>query len=137
MNPRRGALPLTRVSACVTRGPLTRVSACVTRGPLTRVSARVTRGPLTRVSACVTRGPLIAHRHSFAPPRRGTLQEQDLCAPLSVSLDLSTLCSMVWDWLYLSAKPMPYCRPNMLFLFVSSFLSFFLSWVGCVWLRSY
>ena len=47
--------------------------------------------PLPYVAAHVTRGALIAHRHSFAPPRCRTSQYRRNFVPLSVSLwnDLS------------------------------------------------
>ena len=46
---------------------------------------------LPYVPACVTRGALVAHRHSFAPPRCRTSQYCRSFMPLSVSLwnDLS------------------------------------------------
>ena len=47
--------------------------------------------PLPYVPARVTRGALVAHRHSFAPPRCWTSQYRRSFVPLSVSLwnDLS------------------------------------------------
>ena len=47
--------------------------------------------PLPYVPARVTRGALVAHRHSFAPPRCRTSQYRRIFVPLSVSLwnDLS------------------------------------------------
>ena len=47
--------------------------------------------PLRYVPACVTRGALVAHRHSFSPPRCKTSQYCRSFVPLSVSLwnDLS------------------------------------------------
>ena len=47
--------------------------------------------PLPYVPARVTRGALVAHRHSFAPPRCKTSQHRRSFVPLSVSLfdDLS------------------------------------------------
>ena len=47
--------------------------------------------PLPYVPARVTRGALVAHRHSFAPPRCRTSQYRRTLVPLSVSLwnDLS------------------------------------------------
>ena len=47
--------------------------------------------PLPYVPARVTRGALVAHRHSFAPPRCRTSQYRRSFVPLSVSLwnDLS------------------------------------------------
>ena len=47
--------------------------------------------PLPYVPASVTRGALVAHRHSFAPPRCRTFQYRRSFVPISVSLrnDLS------------------------------------------------
>ena len=47
--------------------------------------------PLPCVATRVTHGALVAHRHSFAPPRCRTSQYRRTFAPLSVSLwnDLS------------------------------------------------
>ena len=47
--------------------------------------------PLPYVPASVTRDALVAHRHSFAPPRSRTSQYRRTILPLSVSLwnDLS------------------------------------------------
>ena len=47
--------------------------------------------PLPYVPECVTRGDLVAHSHSFAPPRCNTSQYRRSFVPLSVSLwnDLS------------------------------------------------
>ena len=47
--------------------------------------------PLSYVPARVTRGALVAHRHSFAPPRCRTYQYRRRFVPLSVSIwnDLS------------------------------------------------
>ena len=42
--------------------------------------------PLPYVPARVTRGALVAHRHSFAPPRCRTSQYRRSFSPLSVSL---------------------------------------------------
>ena len=49
--------------------------------------------PLPYVPARVIRGALVAHRHSFAPPRCWTSQYRRSFVPLSVSLwnDLSDL----------------------------------------------
>ena len=46
------------------------------------------------VPACVTHGALVAHRHSFPPPRCRTAQY--LGAPLSVSLERSRLPYIRW-----------------------------------------
>ena len=62
--------------------------------------------PLPYVPARVTRGALVAHRHSFAPPRCRTSQYRRSFVPLSVSLwnDLSepvfdgvTVVGPMWD----------------------------------------
>ena len=42
--------------------------------------------PLPYVPGRVNRGALVAHRHSFAPPRCRTSESQKLCAPLCASL---------------------------------------------------
>ena len=42
--------------------------------------------PLPYVPSRVTRGGLVAHRHSFAPPRCRTYQYRRTLMPLSVSL---------------------------------------------------
>ena len=42
--------------------------------------------PLPYVPARVTRGALVAHRHSFAPPRCRTSQYRRIFVPFSVSL---------------------------------------------------
>ena len=42
--------------------------------------------PLPYVPGGVTSGPLVAHRHSFAPPRCRTSQYRRSFVPLSVSL---------------------------------------------------
>ena len=67
--------------------------------------------PLPYVQARVTRGALVAHRHSFAPPRCRTSQYHRTFVPLLVSLwdDLSDLCLMVWDWWVSRAEPMLSC----------------------------
>ena len=71
--------------------------------------------PLSYVPARVTRGALVAHRHSFAPPRCRTSQYRITFVPISVSLwnDLKvTLCLIVWDWRVLRAETMLSCWPN-------------------------
>ena len=45
--------------------------------------------PLPYVPARVTRGALVAHRHSFAPPRCRTSQYHRTCVTLGVSLERS------------------------------------------------
>ena len=48
------------------------------------------------VPARVTRGALVAHRHSFAPPRCKTSQYRRTFVPFSVSL-WNDLCGPVFD----------------------------------------
>ena len=57
--------------------------------------------PLPYVSARVTRGALVAHRHSFAPPRCITSQYPRTFVPLSVSLR-NDLSDPVFDGVELS-----------------------------------
>ena len=45
--------------------------------------------PLSYVQTRVTRGALVAHRHSFAPPRCRTSQYRRSFVPVSVSLERS------------------------------------------------
>ena len=45
--------------------------------------------PLPYMTARVTRGGLVAHRHSFAPPRCRTSQYHRTFVPLGVSLERS------------------------------------------------
>ena len=52
--------------------------------------------PLPNVPARVTHGALVAHRHSFAPPRRRTNKYRRTFVPLSVSL-LDDLSDPVFD----------------------------------------
>ena len=52
--------------------------------------------PLLYVPACVTRDALVAHRHSFAPPRCRTSHYRRTFVPLSVSL-WNDLCDPVFD----------------------------------------
>ena len=109
--------------------------------------------PLLYVPAHVTRGALVAHRHSFAPPRCRTSQCRRTFVPLSVFFGtiLVTLFLMVWDRQTSRAEPgrlpafdgvgLADWRPvGMIcyyFFFVSYyFLFFFLQWVGCVELGS-
>ena len=92
--------------------------------------------PLPYVPARVTHGALLAHSHSFTPPRCRTSQYRRTFLLLSVSLwsDLIvTMCLMVWDRWVLRAEPMLSCWLNLLFHFVSHYFSFFfLKSVGCV-----
>ena len=90
--------------------------------------------PLSYVPARVTHGALVAHRHSFAPPRCWTSQYRRSFVPLSVSLwnDLVTLCLMVWDWRVSRAEQMLSCCHDLLFLFC--LLLFYLSLPSVRWL---
>ena len=74
--------------------------------------------PLPYVPARVTRGALVAHRHSFAPPRCRTSQYRRTFVPPSVSHGtiLVTLCLMVWDPRVSKAEPMLSCWHDLLFL---------------------
>ena len=90
----------------------------------------------------VTRGAVIAHRYTYAPPRRRTSQitgllflYQHLCRTILV-----TTYSMVWDWLVSRAGPMslywPYFSlPFCLLLYFLSLLSFYglVLWGWCLW----
>ena len=77
--------------------------------------------PLPYVPARVTRGALIAHRHSFAPPRCRTSQYGRSFVPLSVSL-FNDLSDPVFDGVGLAGFK---SRPNafLLALYALSFLS--------------
>ena len=86
--------------------------------------------PLPFVPARVTRGALVAHRHSFAPPRCMTSQYRRTYVPLSVSL-WNDLSDPVFDGVGLAGFKSMICS----FFGVSYyFIFFFLPWVGCVWL---
>ena len=64
--------------------------------------------PLPYVQAHVTRGALVAHRHSFVPPRCKTSQYRRSFGPLSVSL-LNDLSDPVFDgvgWQVFREQPM-------------------------------
>ena len=93
--------------------------------------------PLPYVPARVTRGALVAHRHSFAPPRCRTSQYRRLFVPLSVSLE--HLSDPVFDDVGLAgfksrANAFPVC---MIFSFFSvSYYFIFFPWVICVGLGS-
>ena len=97
--------------------------------------------PLPYVPARVTRGALVAHTHSFAPPRCRTSQYCRTFVLLSVSLstlwnDLSDLCLMMWDGWVSRVEPMHSCWHGLLF-FVSYYFIFFLfPWVCYVGLVS-
>ena len=86
------------------------------------------------VYARITRGTLVAHRHSFAPPRCRTCQYRrsfvpSLCLCGTV---LVTLCLMVWDWLVSRAEPMLSCWHDLLFLFCLLLFYFCSSFHGLV-----
>ena len=87
--------------------------------PLPYVPARVTR---------VTRGALVAHRHSFAPPRcRTSHYRRSFVPPLCLfGTILVTLCLMVWDWRVSRAEPMLSCWHDLLFLFCLLLFNLFL-----------
>ena len=95
--------------------------------------------PLPYVPARVTRGTLVAHKHSFAPPRCRTSQYRRTFVPLSVSLwnDLiETLCLMVWDWRVSKVESMLSCRHDLLFLRCLLLFYLFLpsmGWLCVVW----
>ena len=94
--------------------------------------------PLLYVPASVTRGALVAHRHSFAPPRCRTSQYiRTFVLPsrcLFVTI-LVTLCLMVRDWRVSRAEPMLSCWHDLLFLFCLLLFYLFLpsmGWLGGV-----
>ena len=58
--------------------------------------------PLPYVKARVTRGALVAHRHSFSPPRCRTSQHRRSFLPVSVSL-WNDLSDPVFDGVGLAA----------------------------------
>ena len=80
-------------------------------------------------------GALVAHQHSFAPPRCRTSQDRRILCPSQrlFRTILVTLCLMLWDLLVVIAILMPSCWHYLLFCFVSNYFLFFtLPWVGCV-----
>ena len=93
---------------------------------------------LPYVPALVTRGALVAHRHSFAPPRCRTSQYRRKFVSLSVSL-WNDLSDPVFDGVGLRvsrAEPMLSCSHDLLFIFC--LLLFYLSlpsmgWLCAVW----
>ena len=95
--------------------------------------------PLPDVPAPVTRGALVAHRHSFAPPRCRNSQYRRSFVPLSVSL-WNDLSDPVFDGVELPSFKSRSCFPVgkiCSFFFVSyCFIFFFLPLVGCVGLGS-
>ena len=58
----------------------------------------------------VARGALVAHRHTYAPPRCRTSQYRRTFVPPQCpsGMILLTLDSMVWDWRVSRAGPMLY-----------------------------
>ena len=90
--------------------------------------------PLPYVPARVTRGALVAHRHSFVPPRCRTSQCRRSIVPLSVSL-WNDLSDPVFDGVALAvsrAEPMLSCWHDLLFLFCR--LLFYLFLLSMDWL---
>ena len=81
--------------------------------------------PLPYVPACVTRGALVAHRHSFAPPRCRISQYRRTFVPPRCLFGtiLVTLFLMVWDWRASRAEPMFSCWHELLF-FISYYYLF-------------
>ena len=90
--------------------------------------------PLPYVPVRVTLGALVAHRHSFTPPRCKTSQYRRSFVPLLMSLwnDFVTLCLLVWDWRVSRAEPMLSCWHDLLFIFCC--LLFYLFVVSTCWL---
>ena len=84
--------------------------------------------------AHVTRGALVAHGHSFAPPRCRTSQYRRSFVPLFVLFGaiLVTLCLMVWDWRVSRTEPMLSFWLDMLSLFLSPTVLYFPSFHGLV-----
>ena len=76
--------------------------------------------------ARVARFDLVAHRHSFAPPRCRTPQYSRTFVPLSVSLwnDLSDPVFDGVDWRISRAEQMLSCWHDLLFLLSPTVLSF-------------
>ena len=86
--------------------------------------------PLPYVPARVTSCALVAHGHSFAPPRCRTSQYHRTIVPLSLTL-WNHLGDCVFDgegWRVLRAEPIRSCWTNLLFLAVSYY--FLLPCVG-------
>ena len=72
--------------------------------------------PLPYVPACVTHGALVAHRHSFAPPRCRSIAEPLCSSRCLFGTILVTMFYMVRDWLVSRAEPMLSCWHDLLFL---------------------
>ena len=97
--------------------------------------------PLPYVPARVIRGDLVAHRHSFAPPRWRTSQCGRSFVPLSVSL-WNDLSDPVFDGVGLAgfksrANAFLLARSAFSFFVSYCFVFFFLPWVGCMGLGSF
>ena len=75
--------------------------------------------PLLCVQQRVTRCALVAHRHSFVPPRFRTFQYRRTFVPSRClfGMILVTLCLMVRDCRVSRAEPMLSCWHDLLFLF--------------------
>ena len=82
--------------------------------------------PLPYAPVRVTRGALVAHRHTYAPPRCRTSRYSRTFIPLSVSLrnDLLFPYSMVWDWRVSRTGSMLFYWSQMLYPY-SNLLLFF------------
>ena len=93
--------------------------------------------PLPYVPARVTRGALVAHMHSFAPPRCRISQYRRTFVPPSVHL-WNNLSDSVFDGVGLAgfkSSANAFLAIGMIcFLFGVSyyFIFFFLPWVGCM-----
>ena len=97
--------------------------------------------PLPYVSAaCVTRGALVAHRHSFAPPRCRTSQyRRTFVPPLGVSLERSYWPCVWWcgtGGFQEQSKCIPVDMIWSSYFISYYFIFFFRTWVGCVALGS-
>ena len=94
--------------------------------------------PLLYVPARVTRGALLAHSHSFAPPRCRTSQYHRSFMPLSVSL-WNDLSDPVFDGVGLvgfKSRANGFLLALSVFFVSYCFVFFFLPWIGCVGLGS-
>ena len=88
--------------------------------------------PLAYVPARVTRGVLVAHRHSFAPPRCRTSQYRRSFVPHSVSL-WNDLSDPVFDGVGLAgfkSRANAFCWHDLLFLFCLLLFYLFLPSMG-------
>ena len=84
--------------------------------------------PLPYVPARVTRGAMVAHRHSFVPPRCITSQYRRSFVPLSVS-PWNDLSDTVFDGVS-RAEPMLSCWHDLLFIFRLLLFYLFLPSIG-------